>query len=576
MRLLYIWVEDYKCFKNAEMNFDATPRYHFDFKTRQLIESEDVYPSLFPLNEEDAIDNISVIVGNNGSGKTSIASLLHFILFYHGNKVNYIFIFENKKEKCLYTNIGKEIKTNLRFSENNFINSFNILYYSPHYNADSHFGTFASNGSVLFKDISTSGLMEEDLEEYKNPKTTIDYHYKYDVDKKAANSILDNERCISFISKLDKLDKKQFILGITPPQKLMFSVDMNQLYKFEAECPENSKLSDMYYSLQQNLNNNSPKELFIDLFLLAMLCNFSTTYLFKDGVGIEKEIIDIFINAIETGINKDKKTTKDKLINIFQELAHPSKPQKIRINTDKAVARLKLIDFLDGLDSKYFQEEYLVFDITDSERISQFYNIYKYIEGTTGFISSRFFPIISSGEKSELLIYSRIMYGLSRLNVNDSNNKTVLIFLDEAEITLHPQLQQHLINNMIIFLNTFYKDTGYKFHIIFATHSPILLSDIPASNVIFLEKKIGSTTTYVKENKKQTFASNIYQLFNDSFFLDTTPIGDFARKIIQSAIDDINECYENPDKTVSKNTKNIVSLIGEPIFRNILEERIKE
>lgn len=204
MNLLYIWVEDFKCFRDAEMNFDSKSRYHFNSKTRQLSLIENTNPRLFPLNNNSSIDNISIIVGSNGSGKTSIAALLHFIMFYHGNDIRYIFIFENNNEKNLMTNIV-EIKTDLTFSRNKFNNSFNILYYSPYYNSESHFGTFSSNGSTLFKDISTSGLMEEDLEEYKNPKTGIEYSFQYDVDKKTANAILDNIRCISFISNYNAL-----------------------------------------------------------------------------------------------------------------------------------------------------------------------------------------------------------------------------------------------------------------------------------------------------------------------------------------------------------------------------------
>ena len=131
-----------------------------------------------------------------------------------------------------------------------------------------------------------------------------------------------------------------------------------------------------------------------------------------------------------------------------------------------------------------------------------------------------------------------------------------------------------MLNNLIHFLSIFYPEM--KFQIILATHSPIILSDIPSSNVVFLNKDAGSVETIVKENTKQTFASNIYQLFNDSFFLDSTPIGDYARELIQYAIDDINKCYKDPEMSVSEKTKQIVGLIGEPVFRNILEDCIRK
>ena len=80
MKLIYLWVKKYNCFKEAEMNFYACPRFHFDSSKMQIttIKNKDI---LFPLEENSCIENISAIVGSNGSGKTSICSLVYNIRY---------------------------------------------------------------------------------------------------------------------------------------------------------------------------------------------------------------------------------------------------------------------------------------------------------------------------------------------------------------------------------------------------------------------------------------------------------------------------------------------------------------
>lgn len=54
------------------------------------------------------------------------------------------------------------------------------------------------------------------------------------------------------------------------------------------------------------------------------------------------------------------------------------------------------------------------------------------------------------------------------------------------------------------------------------------------------------------------------------------PIGDYARELINSAINDINECYNNSEREVLDQTKQIVNMIGDSVFKNILKERMQK
>lgn len=68
MELVYLWVEDYKNIQKQGFNFSPRFRCEYDEKTNELIidEKKD-YVSIFPDNI-----NITAIVGENGSGKSSL------------------------------------------------------------------------------------------------------------------------------------------------------------------------------------------------------------------------------------------------------------------------------------------------------------------------------------------------------------------------------------------------------------------------------------------------------------------------------------------------------------------------
>lgn len=77
MELVYLWVEDYKNIKRQGFNFSPSFECEYDENTKELtIDKNDDYVSIFPKNI-----NITAIVGENGSRKSSIFEVLTF-LFY--------------------------------------------------------------------------------------------------------------------------------------------------------------------------------------------------------------------------------------------------------------------------------------------------------------------------------------------------------------------------------------------------------------------------------------------------------------------------------------------------------------
>lgn len=99
--------------------------------------------------------------------------------------------------------------------------------------------------------------------------------------------------------------------------------------------------------------------------------------------------------------------------------------------------------------------------------------------------------------------------------------------------------------------------------IIFVTHSPFILSDIPTENILALKKDCTET----KELK--TFSANIYDILNTSFFMEEGAIGDYAQWIIQFIV----KCFEDRQSIPREDLLELISLIDEPLYHKVLMQR---
>lgn len=189
----------------------------------------------------------------------------------------------------------------------------------------------------------------------------------------------------------------------------------------------------------------------------------------------------------------------------------------------------------------------------------------------------------SSGEKQKLFSLSAIVYHLQNLN-SVANEKfkyhSINVILEEIELYFHPEWQRTFCNELMQMIRDANLSNIGSINVLFVTHSPYILSDIPKSNVLFL--KDGHPENSMQEN---TFGANINSLLKNGFFMPSLPIGEFAHEKINDLFGMLHSGEFDRNNLAALRSE--VQKVGEPYIRQQLmtllnmysavdEEQIKE
>jgi predicted ATPase len=194
------------------------------------------------------------------------------------------------------------------------------------------------------------------------------------------------------------------------------------------------------------------------------------------------------------------------------------------------------------------------------------------------------FDTLSSGEKQLICSLNSIVYHIKNL---DSVHKAieskdeggdekkiklikydaVNLILDETELYYHPEFQQQTINQLLDIINQAQFIHIANINILFLTHSPFILSDIPSSNILKLIE--GDS---IKE-KHKSFGANIHDLLANDFFLKDGFMGDFAKNEIKNVIEALNYTHLNNLK-IEKQTQ--LNSTDDGNFKNRIESELKD
>jgi predicted ATPase len=144
------------------------------------------------------------------------------------------------------------------------------------------------------------------------------------------------------------------------------------------------------------------------------------------------------------------------------------------------------------------------------------------------------FRQMSSGEENIIKIFSRIYYGQKELQKFDKVTSRYLIILDEPDVSLHPEWERRLLKNILGFIEEMFK--GSKVQIIISTNKPFILSDFTSENITVLGG--------MSRDGKSPFCNRISSILKNEFFL-TNDLGLLAEEYLKSLSDRLDGLESN-------------------------------
>ena len=528
MELVYLWVEDYKNIHKQGFNFSPQFKCEYDEDTNELKIEKKEYTSIFPDNI-----NVTAIVGENGSGKSS---LLKSIIALHDGIIKYYY--KKDGNRIFSTITAKTIK---------------YLYFN------NKTKEYISNFTVL-RDNNGKKIEQKSLDE--NKLSCVSYFHTY-IDTQSRTDF--NFQSIEVISDEN--------------------IKYDKVYKHIK--PSNGYIA--YYLMEsyylQKIIMVSDKIKFPDDFIFPDVLEITpNTILFQEGKDREEKLQNLYnkSNLSSIGSNFFALMRFLAIYNIYQELDEGIDLSNLLDNLDsdiltreqknyfKRVCCLeKMIKSLKTIDKNKMN----FFKISDNkQQLSKIIRLHSKIVSLGKGIEILKFemdnPKLSDGQMQYLKLFSLIATG-----VEESNEINNLIILDEAELFMHPNWKKQFMNYLITMLDETYPNEN--FHIIFTTHSPFLLSDLPKENVIFLEKekeKDGKCKNVTNEIDIETFGANIHTLLSHGFFMKDGLMGEFAKGEINKAITKLNQIKLSEDDI--KFCENIIKITGEPIIKRQMQKML--
>lgn len=606
MELLHLFIKDHNKFKNQNINFGSEYIFNYSVENEELIvEKNNLYIKSFyaTANKNDAdVLNVSSIIGENGTGKTSILKLISenfpsgfnlkipliFITKEKGEiTVNHTEEFKIKNDLNIYGFKTKKIRSKKEklegegLPEEYFIsfgydlrglNKTNFIYFS---------NIFDLTGGIEIKDffdISTNYLVYGDFNTNVNNKI-IERNPKND---NPLRNFMFNDvfRQIKFIHKF----YNSKLIPFKIPELLRIQIKNDYLKNGINDKTFQNTLA--YNQIQKLIVNLIKSETKLDTGLekikIRLIANIYLSF-----------IVDFFYSYQSIDQHLETKTIVSNAANIdvatiIKTLDEFDKHQKKHLNSRDLSLKIKniieLLQIIWAIDNSNqlfkFETDTLFVNIEKDnfEIFDKFIDTY-----TKSYIIRPFLDItwgnISSGEKALLNIYSRFYSLINEEHFGDELDEHLIIMIDEGDLYLHPAWQKRFVKLLLDFLPKIYnsKRNGQQrtIQIIFTTNSPIPASDLLSYNTIFLENvtdENGEVITVVKDSlndQKDTFAANIHTLLSDSFFVKNGLIGEFAsgklNEIIDKLIKRVELNYEDREKM-----RRLIYQIGEPILKTKL------
>jgi|SRR5690554_3044633 len=572
MKLHAIYVSEFPPFKGYTINFDS--RYDYTIQQNPSAETSFQIDRVSLEEKFNVFKNynstVTGISGKNGSGKTTIALLLKNI--YSGQPVisgknRILTVYETDEGLFLDEYVPKD-----KYISHQRKQPITIL--------DSEFQVEGIENLTLIEKKDNPNKwkkIEKTIVFYSSVLSDVnDYYYQ---SENIINLSLDY-KVREFIEENRELEKKKDIFG--------FSTLINDFFQKQSE--DFMKLVfDLKLEFQGDPFFTKIIELpeTIDYYSNIELPPDKWTYLGIDLTEVEelKFINKLYLKEVLNDKNvNDLIADQLKALRVYQHLIklrmrnEKSQLNKIRdlIISNEQFSFDKIRKIEGSLNNEFTEIDTIVKDVQFTVSKELFTNVsaecdlkakklHEYTstlnrELGVDFISFNMKQRFSSGERVVLNLFSSLE------RVKDSlQGSSPTIFIDEIDQNLHPEWQRLIVYQLLIFFKL--KDINNS-HLIFTTHSPFVISDIPNNHLKVLNNNVFSS---VKGD--QSFAGNIsdvlYEIMNVESFN-----GSFTHEVVNDALNFLNR-KDSELFTTNSEIKEFIKIIGEPLLKSHLSQMLR-
>lgn len=603
MKLIYCYIEH---FRNIE-NQDVSLSDEFDCRYRDskiFIEKREKNPLMDYIYDNGFMSNLRIIVGKTGSGKTNFLQLIGMDWWNIKSTADgdaYLLLYKMHNENDFFVEeVGLGNKTRAYCFTYDF-DKHEILKYIPAA-YDDHEDTYIINAfdRYAFASCPYDNVRQEQM--FDNNQFIPRKITQYGKSSVSMECEFLKEYLSHFSEKSIKR-KVSFVIGWKNWQnKIQSDLDEKLIkreywtYKDRAEEQRDKNFRNGQYNKPIEYDKKStPKSRFIH----DLMVDFAI-YLRKWAELVEYEFPEKYYPytgiAYDLGIEDPRELPDGKKMGILKRIDWLC--QYIDYHTDEITSNRGLVwqigsdirdlfHLLGKMDDKYFTDTEFSIPVMDIDVNGKtvmrdvFERMEQYRPDQIGVFTECLLPYhwsyVSSGEYQYAKIWGvleeygvRVKMMTQGQKYSEAIQPNLILLLDEPENYMHPEMCRTFIRNLNVLLSK--RNPNTELQVLISTHSPFMLSDVMASQVIKMDYDENGKCV-ISESKKPYYAANIHSIMADGFFLEYT-IGEQARifledkfKLLQR-LTCMNRNLSSSEKEELTMIRSLIPNIGDALIRH--------
>lgn len=562
MKLIYCYIEH---FRNIE-NQDVSLSDEFDCRYRDskiFIEKREKNPLMDYIYDNGFMSNLRIIVGKTGSGKTNFLQLIGMDWWNRKSTADgdaYLLLYKMHNENDFFVEeVGLGNKTRAYCFTYDF-DKHEILKYIPAA-YDDHEDTYIINAfdRYAFASCPYDNVRQEQMFDNNQfiPRKITQYG--------KSSVSMECEFLKEYLSHFSEKSIKRrasFVIGWKNWQnKIQSDLDEKLIkreywtYKDRAEEQRDKNFRNGQYNKPIEYDKKStPKRRFIH----DLMVDFAI-YLRKWAELVEYEFPEKYYPytgiVYDLGIEDPRELPDGKKMGILKRIDWLC--QYIDYHTDEITSNRGLVwqigsdirdlfHLLGKMDDKYFTDTEFTIPVMDIDVNGKtvmrdvFERMEQYRPDQIGVFTECLLPYhwsyVSSGEYQYAKIWGvleeygvRVKMMTQGQKYSEAIQPNLILLLDEPENYMHPEMCRTFIRNLNVLLSK--RNPNTELQVLISTHSPFMLSDVMASQVIKMDYDENGKCV-ISESKKPYYAANIHSIMADGFFLEYT-IGEQARIFLE-------------------------------------------